>query len=378
MVRGALTLCALVGCAVPQVLGAGAEDAPAVVPDGAPRDGGELERYWVALAAGSQRSCAVSEGSVFCWGDLSAWGFEGVGSVAARPTAVPGVLGAEVVALGDDHGCALARGGLWCWGSLPRVTLDGGIIGGGTVMRVAGVEGAHALSCGPHTVCVKIAEGWTCRGALEGLVAQGPRGAEGFHGAATLAVGREHVCGLWATAEGRGRVRCVRVDARTENMWLTAAAPEEVLDERGGVAQDVTLLAAAADRTCFVRGRTRLQCLGRGAFDAPLTGPVEQLSVGLLHGCVTTAAGEVRCWGNNTAGQAGTGGPDCSGSCSNEIVPVAFGDGFRAAEVRAGVDHTCARSGDGRSLRCWGDNHLRQLGTEASLEARGPKAVLAP
>lgn len=97
-----------------------------------------------------------------------------------------------------------------------------------------------------------------------------------------------------------------------------------------------------------------------GSGEAALTG-VTQLDVGGSHACAVLTSGQVRCWGDNTFGQLGTGDTDArrrpavvrNGNDSGPLTGV--------VEVDAGNEFTCARLTN-RQVRCWGHNDAGQHG----------------
>jgi alpha-tubulin suppressor-like RCC1 family protein len=74
-------------------------------------------------------------------------------------------------------------------------------------------------------------------------------------------------------------------------------------------------------------------------------GPLRSFGLGLSHGCAIDMAGALSCWGDNAFGQLGVAGPDARATPTR-----VSGDGFDL--VSAGSFHTCARGRDG--VRCWG------------------------
>jgi alpha-tubulin suppressor-like RCC1 family protein len=85
--------------------------------------------------------------------------------------------------------------------------------------------------------------------------------------------------------------------------------------------------------------------------------PVVRVSAGDRHSCAVTLAGDLYCWGANESNQLGTGEVDPLGAPE---APIAIPG--PVADVVAGTRHTCALTMPG-DVYCWGDNRAGQLGT---------------
>jgi alpha-tubulin suppressor-like RCC1 family protein len=98
------------------------------------------------------------------------------------------------------------------------------------------------------------------------------------------------------------------------------------------------------------------------------------LAVGSRHACVISA-GQVSCWGNNTAGALGAHracmGEDCV--LAPDILPTL--PPIRA--IVAGTDFTCATTMDG-TVMCWGQNANGELGGSLVSALDPPKPVRLP
>jgi alpha-tubulin suppressor-like RCC1 family protein len=99
-------------------------------------------------------------------------------------------------------------------------------------------------------------------------------------------------------------------------------------------------------------------------------GPYKYVAVGQNHTCALTVTNEIRCWGDNFAGQLGAPSPSCGlRDCS--LVPIAVqcpaGEVCKFRSVAAGGDHTCAVDTNGKAW-CWGEDGTLATG-ESSLGA---------
>jgi cysteine-rich repeat protein len=88
---------------------------------------------------------------------------------------------------------------------------------------------------------------------------------------------------------------------------------------------------------------------------------VDAIAAGSFHTCALIEGGRVRCWGLNHVGQLGYGNTNNIGD--NEF-PAQAGDvvlGESAEHISVGSHHACAQLSD-QTLRCWGYNGHGQLG----------------
>ena len=305
------------------------------------------------VAAGLVHSCVVVRGAVHCWG-YNGHGELGDGTREdrRRPAAVVGIEDAVMVVAGAGHACALRRGGtVVCWG-------DGGEgqVGDGTretrlvPVAVDGLTGVSQLAAGSmHTCAIGQAGAVWCWGmnVFGEVDAQGPAEqlrpvrVAGVTGSA-IAAGGNYSC-----AVDEGRVRC------WGQMPLPDGAETEMAQKTGGV---VTV---------------------PGVVDAV------EVAAGDRHVCVRTNGGGVLCWGEGRDGQRGDGVRDVSPSRWNGPHPpphrkeprgVATVDVRDAAQVVAGGDSTCVRTGGGAVL-CWGANRDGQLGDGGSEVQARPVAA---
>lgn len=151
---------------------------------------------------------------------------------------------------------------------------------------------------------------------------------------------------------------------------LSTVASADILPAVG-----VRSSALGAAHGCAVYKDGRLQCwgdngdgqLGTGDFvPRAVASNVIGLSIGVTavaagdhHTCAILAAGSVKCWGNNSRGQLGTGNTTAS-SLPVNVLGLSSG----SVAIAAGRDHTCVLTSQG-AVKCWGDNLNGQLGNFA-------------
>ncbi|UQA63895.1 hypothetical protein [Polyangium aurulentum] len=89
------------------------------------------------------------------------------------------------------------------------------------------------------------------------------------------------------------------------------------------------------------------------------------IAAGYSHTCALLAGGAVKCWGSNYSGQLGLGDQedrgDAPGEMGDALPAIDLGPGQSATAIAAGAAHVCALLAGG-AIKCWGENHLGQLG----------------
>jgi alpha-tubulin suppressor-like RCC1 family protein len=165
-------------------------------------------------------TCAVTaSGSVECWGkgDTGQLGGGGLDSRRARAETVPIPPGAAAVSAGVSHACAaLSDGSVWCWGDNSygargddTVTGLGGVFLAGALVslptEVSALMGAATISSGEDNSCAVVSDGSArCWGNnVYGQLGNGsldwsarPVGVSGLSDVQAIATGGMHSCAL--------------------------------------------------------------------------------------------------------------------------------------------------------------------------------------
>ncbi|HXU05604.1 MAG TPA: RCC1 repeat-containing protein [Polyangia bacterium] len=184
--------------------------APAITDLGGPEGGDGV----FAVAAGAAHTCvgATISASILCFGlnsdgqlgtQISPGGSEPVASLLAMPTAL---------AAGDAHTCALADGTVWCWGRGDEGQLGDNTVNGhvtpATVALGNGATTADAVVAGAAHTCALAGGKIVCWGRnAEGQVGTplqmpilAPTVVNGVAQAAAVAAGAHHTCAIGSDA----------------------------------------------------------------------------------------------------------------------------------------------------------------------------------
>jgi alpha-tubulin suppressor-like RCC1 family protein len=98
----------------------------------------------------------------------------------------------------------------------------------------------------------------------------------------------------------------------------------------------------------------------KGKDGSPLAERFTAVSLGPFHGCAITTSGGVMCWGNGESGRLGAGVLSILQKNGPPLKVVGLDSGVSA--IAAGGGHACALLNTG-GVKCWGDNSMGQLGT---------------
>ena len=270
----------------------------------------------VALAGGYEYNCALLE-----TGDVKCWGFGSYGNLGLIPNTFigdqPGEMGPALPSVDLGQGisvfaiaaslyqtCAILDAGpLKCWGANAHGELG---------LGDANDRGDEAGEMGSALPAVNLGAGRT---------------------AVAVTMGFNHTCALLDDAS----IKCWGQNDHGE-------LGQGDIVERGSQAGDMDALSAID----LGDGRTALQ-----------------VSAGVNHTCALLDDQQVKCWGDNGAGQLGYGDTnprgDAPGELGNALQEVDLGTGRKAVAVSAGARHTCVLLDDGHA-KCWGANEVGQLG----------------
>jgi len=336
-----------------------------------------------ALAAGLNHTCALlASGSVRCWG-LNDQGQLGQGDITARTGPAPAITFAspvKVLAAGGSTTCAvLQNGAVRCWGNNGAGLLGLATTGApsqttaATALASVAVGGtATSIAVGSNSVCAILQTGgvicWGSNGS--GQLGRGdkvgvgvnetPAAAPAPPGGAIVPAGRTAV----QLATG-GSHTCARLDNGDLECWGPNAAGQL------GLGLTITI---GDDEAPAQWGVTQLLNV-----TAVFTGNSNST-------CARLSSGGLRCWGQNIKANLGYGDTTNKGGDATTkptaLLDVSFGPSVTAQVVAMGPKHTCALLSSGE-IRCWGEDNAGQLGNGMVLTGTadyvvGPPSLLAP
>ncbi len=284
----------------------------------------------VDIGTGVGGSCAILDGGVYCWGDLTQiilpeYPRQKTGTLSGK-IAMPGSLNVS-----GSTSCSVAGGGLHCSGFVQG---RNGILGFGQPMNlyngnITSAEGGEDL--GSSLYCVVSNGTPYCSGSSNtGTGITGP--------AFTALTVTPSLAGKVATKIGAGPAHGCVVSNGSVQCWGG--------NGMGQLGNGSTIASAEATATSPTIGTTS----GAAALE---------MSVGGSHAC-GIANGQLYCWGDNARGQVGTGDTLNRTKPMSPISTV----GIVATKVAAGGQHTCSIANG--QLYCWGDNTYGQVGIGSS------------
>ena len=299
------------------------------------------------------------------------------------------------ISSGAYHVCALldTTHGVRCWGANFYGQLG---IGNKTNLTSPPnydvLTGVVQISAGAAHTCALLNAtggvrcwGWNSYGQVgvsKPGVTDSPPTSDLLIGVARVAAGWDHTCVLM---RGTGGVRCWG-DNRFGQLGVGNISgplgPSNIDIMTGAIS-----IAAGKFFTCVVLNETGgVKCwgnntwgqLGTGdtssllrASDSYILTGISEIAAERFHACALGSNGTVFCWGWNGEGQLGINN-NISYLTSPYVVPLSA----KATQVSVGYSNACAVMNDRGGVTCWGDNMFGQLGTGPSVIIPGFHIVL--
>ena len=180
-----------------------------------------------------------------------------------------------------------------------------------------------------------------------------------------------------ALAAGSATVTATRAGGSGTSSVTVNAAATRVSFTQVSAGDEHSCGIVAGSPTTYCWGNNAAGQLGTGTGEASaIPVPVgtvlafTSVSSGWTHSCALTAAGSAFCWGDNGSGQVG------DGTTTSRTTPVAVTGGLRFTRLSAGYAHSCGITAAG-TVWCWGSNIRGQLGSSSAALSATPVLVAA-
>ncbi|RIJ71374.1 hypothetical protein D1871_14335 [Nakamurella silvestris] len=354
-------------------------DTPVVSDGGSALDGKKVTQ----VSAGTSSSCAIAEGSLYCWGANNK-GQLGIGNASPIPSPSPVLVGAPLagkfvtqVSVGQDYACAVAVGKAYCWGNNSSGQLGDGSKTSHTVptavftSAVLSGKKISAISAGTRHTCA-IAQG---RDFCWGENNDGELGNSNFDTddqlfaipvnstglikniiIDSIAVGDNHSC-----ATGGGHAYCWGLNSdgqlgtgdNSQSQNPRAVVTSGILSGKvvfalsAGGATTCALIGFSATRSAYCWGDNSVAQVGdntqtdrNSPVKVTLTGNPSSISVNAGGGCAVVD-GTTNCWGANAHGRIGNGTTTLAKHPEKVDQSGILAD-RREMHVSAGTGHTSA------------------------------------
>jgi alpha-tubulin suppressor-like RCC1 family protein len=360
-----------------------------------------------SVSASSSNTCGVTTaGAAYCWGNNIVGQFgDGTTTSSNSPVAVSGGHTFKSVSAGGGHTCGVTTAGeAYCWGNNIYGRLGTGnntphtvpvaVLGGHTFKSVSaggehtcGVTTAGDVYCWGNNNNNQLGLGPTAPGSEPRLFASTPMMVSGGFTFKSLSLRNKTSCGVTTDPDVllSGTVRCWGLVDQDS----TYGASIPLLVSGGGNFDIFGSVSISGNHKCginflgiaFCWGANNHLQLGLGPKVPPLPyaytpmmvsgfDTFKSVGAGLEHTCGVTTAGAALCWGDNSRGQLGGGGPNTP--VGFDHVAVLGGHTFQS--VSTGNRHTCGVTTAGAAY-CWGYNFSGQLGNGTTTSSNVPVLV---
>lgn len=284
------------------------------------------------IAVGAAHACARQGGLIQCWGSNSSGQVSGTGEYGGAPVTTPqqvfGMTNVSSFALGSDFTCAVQSGAVYCWGTNSSGQMGyGGSAGINGVTRIDGLNTASQVAAGPsHACAVDMGRAYCWGDNGGGRLGSGssanwrelqPQLVVGMSSGVT-AIASDATAGHTCAIQN-GAAKCWgqnSVNALGNGSTVDAQTPVQVSGLTSGVSQisvGGTHTCAIVSGVAYCWGDGRNGRLGTGGTaNAPTPVPVSgaagvtQIKAGSYHTCASIQ-GVAKCWGVGSAGRAGSG-----------------------------------------------------------------------
>ncbi|HPS31332.1 MAG TPA: hypothetical protein PLZ43_13820 [bacterium] len=295
---------------------------------------------WTAISAGIEHTCGIRKtgSKLYCWGknNFGELGFEPLNNSDFKntPTKVNDNSWKEITA-GSMHSCGITSDGtLYCWGHGTYGELgDGTLFSKGTPTKIG-------------------TDKWL-----------------------KISAGSDHTCGI----KEDNKLYCWGWNSEGQ-LGLGTSGTDEYKTEPTKVNDDTwSNISAGNAAACGIKSSDKkLYCWGYKLTTTPIKvndDTWKNVELGYNHKCGIKEDNKLYCWGSNYYGQLGDGTGGDETSNNDKLIPTSIDSKWTI--LSAGGWHTCGNDRENKELYCWGQNNAGQIGTGTcdSLNHASPQKV---
>lgn len=112
--------------------------------------------------------------------------------------------------------------------------------------------------------------------------------------------------------------------------------------------------------------------------DLGIESRVNKISLGFGHTCALIINNSLKCWGNGSNGQLGSGSIDTISAIGNDLPLVLIDSGRTIKYISTGKEHNCIVYDDSLTMKCFGSNFIGQLGQPDDIQRGGSPETMIP
>ena len=348
----------------------------------------------LASSPSANSTCALnSEGKVACWGDNS-FGQLGNGTKTAsvNPTYVTDLANVKSVSIGATSACALLTNKtVSCWGDNSK-----GQLGNGTTvaslkpLSIAGLTLVEQITVGDSFACALLQDRTVkCWGDNSKSFVPAPvEDTPSYMVKTPTDAGVTDITQISAGSEAllllnpAGKVLCFGVLSSRDQLGSLAlrgvhgiiANTEDILGAPLLTGYDGNIVVISTtgdiDQIIYAHYEVNDYYASLPKVENVVTGSAKSVASGGWHSCFTDAAKNLKCYGDNSYGQLGTGSASAFASHQIVISPIIL---TQVTGEALGKAHSCAISKG--EVFCWGDNTFGQLANATPLSTMPPAGV---
>lgn len=304
------------------------------------------------ITAGELHVCGLSAdgANVWCWGDNGSSQLGRSGSAGSNMVGMPAALPWTAVAAGSRASCGISDGQLYCWGDVPGDSTQpirkayGRTPNGGSWQSLqlgSGFAVGIAIDVG-ESFPTMYAFGAKCESGLGTTGVQGAINPQFIKKGMFASGTDEYATLVIAASQHNGHHTCIHYTTAENSTPRVTCFGHNESKQVNQTEADCS--GSSGDQTSV-------------AWRMPVVG-TQSIATANAHSCVLAGSNALQCWGANNAHELSNRGVSNPG-IPEQVPPLNAGPW---SGVTTGNAHTCVVDDPHKAVYCWGENRHGQLG----------------